>query len=71
MFVGDGDRCERRPEWRIGSVAELDYAYLCGKHLDFVRQPGQLAEVIEQPGSGAGWSAAASTSRPTRGPVER
>jgi hypothetical protein len=50
MFVGDGDRCERRPEWRIGSVAELDYAYLCGVHLDFVRQPGQLAEVIEQPG---------------------
>lgn len=50
MFVGDGERCERRPEWRIGSVAELDYAYLCGVHLDFVRQPGQLAEVIEQPG---------------------
>lgn len=50
MFVADGDRCERRPEWRIGSVAELDYAYLCGVHLDLVRQPGQLAEVIEPPG---------------------
>jgi len=50
MFVGDGDRCERRPEWRIGSEAGLDYAYLCGVHLDLVRQPGQLAEVIEQPG---------------------
>jgi hypothetical protein len=50
MFVADGDRCEHRPEWRIGSVAELDYAYLCGVHLDFVRRPGQLAEVIEQPG---------------------
>ncbi|HEX3475734.1 MAG TPA: hypothetical protein VHT91_11960 [Kofleriaceae bacterium] len=50
MFVGDGERCEHRPEWRIGSVAELDYAYLCGAHLDLVRQPGQLAEVIEQPG---------------------
>jgi hypothetical protein len=50
MFVGDGDRCERRPEWLIGSVDELDYAYLCGVHLDFVRRPGQLAEVVEQPG---------------------
>lgn len=50
MFVGDGERCGRRPEWRIGSAAELDYAYLCGVHLDCVRRPGQLAEVIEQPG---------------------
>lgn len=49
MFVADGVRCERRTEWLIGSVAELAYAYLCGVHLDFVRQPGQPAEVVEQP----------------------
>jgi hypothetical protein len=48
MFVGDGGRCERRTQWLIGSVAELVYAYLCGVHLDFVRQPGQPAEVVEQ-----------------------
>lgn len=47
MFVGDGVRCERRTEWLIGSVAALEYAYLCGVHLDFVRQPGQPAEVVE------------------------
>jgi hypothetical protein len=47
MFVGDGVRCEQRTEWLIGSVAELAYAYLCGVHLDFVRQPGQPAEVVE------------------------
>lgn len=48
MFVADGVRCERRTEWLIGSVAELVYAYLCNVHLDFVRQPGQPAEAVEQ-----------------------
>ena len=47
MFVADGVRCERRTEWLIGSLADLAYAYLCGVHLDFVRQPGQRAEVVE------------------------
>lgn len=47
MFVGDGVRCERRTAWRVGSVTELAYAYLCGVHLDFVRQPGQPAEAVE------------------------
>jgi len=48
MFVADGVRCERRTEWLIGSAAALAYAYLCGVHLDFVRQPGQPAEAVEQ-----------------------
>ncbi len=49
MFVGDGVRCERRTEWLIGSVIELAYAYLCGVHLDFVRHPGDPAEIVERP----------------------
>jgi hypothetical protein len=48
-FVGDGVRCERRTEWRIGSLAGLPYAYLCDVHLDFVRQSGHPAEVVERP----------------------
>jgi hypothetical protein len=50
MFVGDGARCERRTEWLIGSLAELNYAYLCGAHLDFVRQLGQPVEPVGQRG---------------------
>jgi hypothetical protein len=51
MFAAAGGvRCERRTEWRIGCVAGLDHAYLCGVHLDVVRQPGQLAEPVVQPG---------------------
>jgi hypothetical protein len=50
MFVGDGLRCKRRTEWLIGSVSDMAYAYLCGAHLDFVRQLGQAAEVVEHPG---------------------
>jgi hypothetical protein len=40
MFVGNGVRCERRTEYPISSIAELACAYLCGVHIDFVRQVG-------------------------------
>jgi hypothetical protein len=40
-------RCERRTEWLIGGAAEVAYAYLCGMHLDFVRQLGQPATPIK------------------------